>query len=320
MLFLAGLALAKPVKEPLPPRSVASVTAGGITATRPAIESEEEPEPLRSGASDIEYERYQRAEWYRQHWVTAAKNIDTAVGWLLPLVEHCYAGKPAARATVRMAVSEKAIVTRVQPARDADPALAACLVQTFHKQPIPAVTYRGEIVVDYTFDAPAGLTTPAQPDPIDLDLGVGSIAYGQAADALYSARITQEKYGVYFYQAEFDSEMQLYGVPVSTVEYLIGPDGFFAAMFRFTGDANAYAVRQGLKGRYGNPHWDPATKSFYWRGERHMIGTLQDIDSHFLIVTYLHMEKGRKSGMVSRLPGDKGDIAVTGTLPRILRD
>lgn len=320
MLLLAGVALAKPVKEPAPPRSIASVSIGGIVGTRPAIEAEEEPEPLRNGAGEAEYDAYRRQEWYRQHKINAAKNIDTVVGWLLPVVEHCYAGKPAAKATVKLAVSEKAVVTRAQPTKDADPALAACIVQTFHKQPIPAVTWKTETVLDYTFEAPAGLATPAPPTPLDLDRGIGSIAYGEAADALYSARSTQEKQGVHFYQAEYDAEMQLYGVPVSSIQYLVGADGFFAAMFRFEGDADAYAVRQGLKSRYGNPHWDPPTKSFYWRGTENMIGTLQDVDARFLIVTYLHMERGRKSGMVSRLPGDKSDTATTGTLPKILRD
>ncbi len=301
----------------------AQETTPHITFTHPPIREEMEEaklEPLPMNASEGEQKSRDRTVWRIEHQKAATRNIDAALTWLMPTVEACYAGKPAATVGVRIVVSERAIVTQVKPQKGADTGLVGCLSSALLKKPIPAMTWSADATADYTFVAPAGVVAAPLPEPIDLDRGIGPVAFGDPPSGLTNARLTDTKYDVSFYGQQYDADMQVYGVEVASVQYLFSAEGFCGGILRFSGDENAYALRQGLKGRYGNPRWDPVTKSFYWRGKNVLIGTLQRPESHALVVTWIDMERMRKADLVSRLPGDANDTAQTGTIPKILRE
>lgn len=270
--------------------------------------------------SEGEMKARDRQIWSWEHQKAATRSVDEALTWLMPTVEACYAGKPAASAAVHFVVSERAIVTQVKAMKNADPALVECLSTTFLKKPIPVITWTLDVVADYTFDAPAGIVAPVLPENVDLDRGIGQVTFGDTPDKLTSARQVNTHYDVSFYAQEYDHDVQVFGVEVASIQYVFSPDGFAGAVLLFSGDENAYALRQRLQQRYGNPHWDPVTKSFYWRGKGVMIGTLQNAESHLLQIQWIDIERMRKAQMVSRLPGDANDTAATGTLPKILRE
>ncbi|MFZ5479745.1 MAG: hypothetical protein ACOZNI_23475 [Myxococcota bacterium] len=272
------------------------------------------PEEITPEMSSVEADAVFQRELFRRRAVARWAATDEVFRWELAAVEACAATTPATGDVVaRFKVDNGGTVTKVST-RSGDPALAACVREGFTDVRLPLT--QGGLDLTYTLRfSPAPRAAPPPP-PLDRDRGAAGLPWGaNPADLDGLQRVDGER-DTTFYQRDTDYEARLMGVPVAGISYGFDPHGLYVVIVRVLGDDGKFNLRQALRARYGQGRLDPQSQAEYWRGQKNVIEARDAGDA--LIVTFLDIERGRRSGLVTRLPGDKTDDAQK-EVPRYLR-
>lgn len=295
----------------------------GISVSRAPIpvETEKPEEPPRGGDYKA-LEAWELRQAVKRMKIRSADNVVAYLRLQSPAIAKCYAdaGGAGGTADVKLTVNGRSKVAAVK-ATGGDAALGACLADQ-HGQQWAVPVYKEDTVLQVAIAAPASAPgTPSPASALDLDAGLGPLAFGQEVDRLPGASMASQTGNTQFYQAE-DDALKWFGASTSSITYGFGPDGFYVAMIRVPGENGGYIARQGLKDRYGSPRWDPTFKAFYWRGTRVYIEAREIGEGSAMtaLFTVLDIGLAKDSGSLTRLAGDAEKDMQTGRLPKIMKN
>lgn len=294
----------------------------GVTVTRtPAGKETEPPKDPGPNASASASESYTKAKLIFDKWADAIARTDAVARRELAAVQSCYKGEPT-KAHVKLTVGLDAKVRGVVVDKGADAGLAACFESVYKGQRLPAFTSdktKTDIVLDWNVElGPATAPLAA----IDRDLGVGASDFGAKVETLGSSLPASETSFVRLFARELDGDARWFGVPLTTASYGFDIDGaFMMAIFEVSGETSAYAIRQSIKERYGQPKWEGTLRKWYWRGKSVLIDTVDHTaEGGTLQVWVVDMARVKAAGLGLVFPGDPVETGNLGPrLPSIFQ-
>lgn len=294
----------------------------GVTVTRTPVGKETEP-PKDPGpnAAASDAESYTKTKLTFDKWTDAIARTDVVARRELAAVQGCYKGEPA-KAHVKLTIGVDATVRSVVVDKGTDAALVACFESVYKGQRLPAFTSdktKRDIVLDWTVElGPATAPLAA----IDRDLGVGASDFGAPVESLGSSLPSSSTSFVNMYARQLDGDARWFGVPVTTASYGFDKDGaFMMAIFEVSGETGAYAIRQSIKERYGQPKWEGTLRKWYWRGKTVLIDTVDRTASGGMLqVWVVDMARVKAAGLGLVFPGDPIETGNLGPrLPSIFQ-
>ena len=292
------------------------VAAAAVVFERDATRVLPTLEPL-----DVQASTSRAREWTETARSNATiRSLELALAGFEEPLDTCLAGVPAASTAVTVAVDRRGVAS----VKAGDDALANCVTVTIGKAVLPIVV-AAPVSVKYTvrWDGTA-VTRAVTPTPegfcpeIDRELGFSGVAWGATADTLFEADLTGANENSRLYTRRGDNGGRWLGAAVG-VSFVFDAEGLYAV--GVSGDeSGSFQVREQLVALYGQPKWDAANKSWYWRGNERLLQLIPDTDAGKFVVSLLDIARGRQTGLVQRLPGDAVDPAnpETGSrLPKI---